>query len=325
MYLRSVLHFQGILLLFCAAFMLTALPWSFYYGESDWQAILLSAGITALTGAVMMRSTRITHELRAREGFAIVTFAWVLFSFFGSLPFMLSGAIPNFTNAFFETMSGFTTTGSTVIQDLTRYPAGILMWRAFTQWLGGLGILVLFVALLSSLGVGSKALFQHESSAKHGGGVKARIQDVAARLWQIYLGLSILCWAGLMLLGMNAYEAATHTMTALSTGGFSTRNESVGAFQSVGIELWLTLFMLLGGISFMLYAWLLRGRWDRWRSEEEAKVFLGILLVATVVIAGDLVWVGRKHAFLPALRESLFQVVSITTTTGFGSADFDQW
>ena len=126
MYLRSVLHFQGYLLLFCAAFMLTAVPWSFYYGESDWQALLLSSGITVLAGAILLRATRITHELRAREGFAIVTFAWLLFSLFGSLPFMLSGAIPNFTNAFFETMSGFTTTGASILSDIEAVPHGLL-------------------------------------------------------------------------------------------------------------------------------------------------------------------------------------------------------
>ncbi|MCP5526182.1 MAG: TrkH family potassium uptake protein [Verrucomicrobiales bacterium] len=328
---RLLSKLLGLLLLLLSLTMSLCLAFAWWDtehagGREDVRGLALSAGVTAVAGLVMMILGRGSgRDILRKEAVAIVGLGWLFCAAFGALPFMLAQPALGPVPAFFEAMSGFTTTGSTVIQDLTRYPAGILMWRAFTQWLGGLGILVLFVALLSSLGVGSKALFQHESSAKHGGGVKARIQDVAARLWQIYLGLSILCWAGLMLLGMNAYEAATHTMTTLSTGGFSTRNESVGAFQSVGIELWLTLFMLLGGISFMLYAWLLRGRWDRWRSEEEAKVFLGILLVATVVIAGDLVWVGRKHAFLPALRESLFQVVSITTTTGFGSADFDQW
>ncbi|RME94233.1 MAG: TrkH family potassium uptake protein, partial [Verrucomicrobia bacterium] len=265
------------------------------------------------------------REILRKEAVAVVGLGWLLSAALGALPFMLGepalGPIP----AFFEAMSGFTTTGSTVITDISRYPKAILLWRSLTQWLGGLGILVLFVALLSSLGVGSKALFQHESSAKHGGGVQARIQDVALRLWQIYVGLSVVCAGGLIVLGMSPYEAVCHTMTALSTGGFSTRNASVGAFQSVGIEVWLTLFMVLGGANFMLYAWLLRGRWDKWRQEEEAKVYLGILAIATAIIAMDLVLVGHRHSTGQALREASFQVVSIMTTTGFGTADFDRW
>lgn len=289
-------------------------------------ALSWSVGISAGVGILLLLLGRKSgREILRKEAVAIVGLGWLLCAALGALPYLLCepGLAP--IPAFFESMSGFTTTGSTVITDLTEYPEPILLWRALTQWLGGLGILVLFVALLSSLGVGSKALFQHESSAKHGGGVQARIQDVALRLWQIYLGLSVICWLGLLGLGMNAYEAATHAMTVISTGGFSTRNASVAAFDSLGIELWLTLFMVLGGISFMLYAWLLRGKWERWRREEEAKVYLGILVVAALVIAVDLVLVGQNHSFGPALRESAFQVVSLTTTTGFGTADFDQW
>jgi trk system potassium uptake protein TrkH len=223
-------------------------------------------------------------------------------------------------------MSGFTTTGATVIVDLHVYPRAILLWRALTQWLGGLGILVLFVALLGSLGVGSKALFHHESSARTGAGrVQERIQDLAMRLWQIYLGLSVICCLGLIVLGMSPFESVCHTMTAISTGGFSPRNESIAAYNSLRIELWITLFMLLGGVSFVLYARLLTGRRESWKVDEEAKVYLAIVVVVAAAIAVDLVLVDRRYSWASAARAAFFQVSSILTTTGFATTDFDQW
>ncbi len=321
----------GLLLLLLSGMMGLCLGYAWWDSDpttqgADVRALAIAAAATAGFGLVMsLLGVRSGRDILRKEAVAVVGLGWLACGAFGALPYVLSQPSLGPVEAFFESMSGFTTTGSTIITDTEAFPHGILMWRALTQWLGGLGILVLFVALLSSLGVGSKALFQHESSAKHGGGVKARIQDVAARLWQIYLGLSVVCCGGLVLLGMNGYEAVTHAMTAISTGGFSTRNESVAGFGSLAIEMWLNLFMVLGGVSFMLYAWLLRGRWDRWKGEEEAKVFLGILAVATLAIAVDLVVIGQRHAFGQAIRDSLFQVISITTTTGFGTADFDQW
>jgi trk system potassium uptake protein TrkH len=265
------------------------------------------------------------REILRKEAIAVVGSGWVICGLFGALPYLFCTPRLELVPALFESMSGFTTTGATVMADITLFPKAILLWRSLTQWLGGVGILVLFVALLSSVGAGSKALFQHESSAKTGGGVQARIQDVAAKLWQIYLGLSLLCMMGLMALGMDAFEAVCHAMTAISTGGFSTRNASVAAFESVGIELWLTVFMTLGGINFLLYAWLLQGRWDRWRREEETRVYLAIIVLATGALTLDLVLSGGIEHPWRALRESVFQVVSVLTTTGFTTADYDQW
>jgi trk system potassium uptake protein TrkH len=223
-------------------------------------------------------------------------------------------------------MSGFTTTGATVIAGLDGFPRAILLWRSLTQWLGGLGILVLFVALLSSLGVASKALFQHESSAKRGASaVQARMQDLAVRLWQIYVGLSIVCFLGLLWLGLDPFESVCHALTAISTGGFSLHDESIGAYDNAAVELWLVLFMVLGGMSFILYMRLLRREWARWKAEEEAKFYLGLMLVVTAVIAMDLVLVENKHTLSTAIRESLFHVVSIMTTTGYTTADYGGW
>lgn len=328
---RLLSKLLGLLLILLSGTMLVCLAYAWLDHErrpglDAVESFSLSVILTAGSGLVLRWLGRDSgREMLRKEAIALVGLGWVVCAAFGALPYVLCEPNLNPVQAFFESMSGFTTTGSTVIADLNLFPKSILLWRSLTQWLGGLGILVLFVALLSSLGVGSKALFHHESSAKTGGGLQARIQDVAATLWKIYVGLSVVCCAGLVLLGMSFYEAVCHTMTAISTGGFSPQNASIAAYRNLGIELWLTLFMILGGISFMLYAWLLRRRFDRLKSEEETKVYLWLLAVATVVIAVDLVAVGRDHQWGTAFRESLFQVVSVMTTTGYATADFDRW
>jgi len=304
------------------AYLLDARREGFDSIESFW----ISSLMTASTGVLLIFLGRAEKsELLRKEAIAVVGLSWLVCSAFGALPYIFSEARLTPTEAFFESVSGFTTTGASVFSDVESLPHSILIWRSLTQWLGGLGILVLFVALLTYLGVGSKALFRHESSAKTGEGVQARIRDVAARLWQIYLGLTVICCLGLMVLGMSFFDAINHSFAAISTGGFSTRNASIAAFDSLAIELWIVLFMLLGGISFMLYAWLLRGKWERWKKEEETKAFLFIVGASTVIIALDLWALGMEESFGRALRNSLFQVVTIITTTGFATADFDHW
>ncbi len=295
--------------------------------QTSIRAFTLSIAITAVAGSILLLLGRGSgREILRKEAIAVVGLGWLICATFGALPYIFGQPSLGPVQAFFESMSGFTTTGATVIPDLTHYPRAILLWRSLTQWLGGLGILVLFVALLASLGVGSKALFQHESSAKTGtGGVQARIQNLAMRLWQIYTALTILCTLGLIAMGMDPYESLCHAFTAISTGGFSPRNESIAAYNHLGIELWLTLFMILGGISFMLYAWLLQKKWTRWKAEEETKIYLYILLAASLTIALDLILVGQKHSIGQAIRAAVFQVVSVMTTTGFATENFDQW
>ena len=290
------------------------------------EAFLISTLITLTSGIILAFLGRGSGvELLRKEAIAVVGLGWILSAIYGALPFLLSEPHLGLADAFFESMSGFTTTGATVISDLETVPRGINLWRCFTQWLGGVGILVLFVAVLSYLGVGSKAIFRHESSAKEGGGLQARIHDVALILWKIYVGLSIVCTLGLKGLGMSWYDAVCHAMTAISTGGFSPHNASVAYFDNVWIELWLMLFMVIGGISFMLYAWLLRGRWDRWKKEEETRMFLALLVGVSFVIAAVLTLLGDEVSFLHALRVGAFQVISIVTTTGFATDDFDLW
>ena len=264
-------------------------------------------------------------EILRKEAIAIVGSSWLICALFGALPYMLCEPRMAFADAFFESMSGFTTTGASIIEDLEGFPQGILLWRCLTQWLGGMGILVLFVAVLSYLGVGSKALFRHESSAKEGGGLQSRIHDVALRLWQIYLFLSLVLFLGFIGLNMPVFDALCHTFTTISAGGFSPHAAGIGYYDNVWIELWCMLFMMLGGVSFMLYAWLLRGKWERWRKEEEMKYFLGIVLGCVVVLTAYLVLQGEGYAWAQTLRVVSFQVISLMTTTGFVTADYDLW
>lgn len=331
MNLRLLSKMLGMLLLLLALTMSACLLFSYldqerHPGMDAVEGFGVSMLISLLAGSIMvLLGWHSGTDLLRKEAIAVVGLGWLVCAVFGALPYILCTPRLGMVDAFFESMSGFTTTGATVIRDLDEVPRAVILWRALTQWLGGLGILVLFVALLSYLGVGSKALFRHESSAKEGGGLQARIHDVAVRLWQIYVMLSLTCCLGLMAMGMTLYDSICHTFTALSTGGFSPYNQSISYFDNIWIELWLVLFMILGGISFMLYAWILRGRRDRWKKEEETKYYLRILAVATVAIGFCIWWYGQEKSFGSALRVSLFQVVSIMTTTGYSTANFDTW
>lgn len=295
-------------------------------GLDSVEGLTLSVSVNIVFGLILLMLGRGSgKEILRKEAIAIVGLSWIVCAVFGALPYVFCEPRMGLADAFFESMSGFTTTGASVIQDLETYPKGILLWRCLTQWLGGMGILVLFVALLSYLGVGSKALFRHESSAKEGGGLQARIHDVALKLWQIYVVLSLVLFGGFKLLGMSVFDALCHTFATISTGGFSPHGLSIGHYNNPLIEAWTMLFMVLGGISFMLYAWLLRGKWDRWRKEEETKYFLGIVATVTLAITLHLVIFGENMTLFHALRVSSFQVISIITTTGFVTDDYDLW
>lgn len=265
------------------------------------------------------------REVLRKEAIAIVGSSWLICALFGSLPYMFSEPKMGFCDAFFESMSGFTTTGASIIDDLGVFPQGILLWRCLTQWLGGMGILVLFVAVLSYLGAGSKALFRHESSAKEGGGLQARIHNVAIRLWQIYLFFSLLLFLGFLAFGMPVFDAVCHTFTTISTGGFSPHNSGLGYYNNTFIEIWAMIFMVIGGVSFMLYAWLLRGRFDRWKKEEETKYFIGLLVLSILLLSFYNASVSGELSLKQSFRYTSFQVVSLMTSSGFVIDDYDQW
>jgi trk system potassium uptake protein len=294
-------------------------------------ALFTASGVTLLAGGILVLSGLGKIErIPRREGVMIVGLGWLLSALFGALPFVLCSPGLTWGGAFFESASGFTTTGSTVIGDLSLWPRGILLWRSVTQWLGGVGILVLFVAVLSYLGVGTKSLFRNESSFQAGEAATARIRDTALTLWKIYAGLTISCILGLRAMGMTWYNAVSHAMTAVSTGGFSPHNQSVGYYSTWGngalIEFWLSLFMLICSLNFLIFAVILSRKWQRLRSEDDAKWFFGLCLFVALGIAAGLTIDPRYSvSFWQALRESWFIVVSIASTTGFGTVDYALW
>lgn len=302
-------------------------------------SLFLSAGIVFLSGVLLMLcGIGKIDRVPRREGIAVVGLGWILCGLVGSLPYMLGEPRMEFADAFFESVSGFTTTGSTVMgtdhttgNDIESWPRGILMWRSVTQWLGGMGILVLFVALLSYLGMGSKSMFRNESSFQTGEAYTARIRDTALTLWKLYLCVTLICIAGLLALGLSPYNAISHAFTVVSTGGFSPHNQSIGHYASWGnswlIELWLSIFMIICSISFLVWVVLLRKRWQRLRAEEEGKLFILIFMVASVVIAWNLTEIGGGGPmnFLTALRHSWFNVLSVFSTTGYSTVDYAAW
>lgn len=313
--------------------------------HADFNALALSALIGSAFGALLFltgRSNKAKSELLGRrEALLLVGLSWLIGAALSALPYWFwasfhDGPAHNFdsiANCFFESMSGLTTTGATILESIGTVPRSLLLWRALTQWLGGLGIVVLFVAVLPMLGVGSRRVYRIESAGPAPEGVKPRIQDAARILWYIYAGLTVTELIALRLCGMSWFDATCHTFATLATGGFSTRDESMAAFPSPAIQSVVILFMLLAGINFGLYYQLLHRNWRSVRKDPELRVYLMILLVATVIVTGSL-YVGAsgqthdggaQPSFAKTLRDGLFQVVSIQTTTGFSTADFDQW
>jgi len=326
---RQLCRFLGLLLLLVAVSMVGCLAYAVYDQEPEFaadRALGFSALLTAAAGGLLRWFGRgSSREILRREAIVIVGLGWTLSTLFGALPYVLSTPSLDPAAAIFESASGFTTTGASAIADVEAWPRGLLLWRATTQWLGGMGILVLFVAVLSMAGGGSKSLFRRESSGKLGEGFAARMRDTAIRLWQIYLGLSAVCLVGLLVLGMPVFDAVCHTFAIVSTGGFSTKNASIGFYRSPAIEWWIIVFMLLGAISFMLYAWLLARRWSKWKQDEETRFYLVLLGVVIAAVTASLLYTAQAPDFATAVRNAAFQVVSISTTTGFVTSDYDRW
>ncbi len=323
---KIILQFIGILLIIEGLFMFTGIPFSLYYCERKCLSLLYSGLITSGTGAVLWLLTRkAERNIGKREGYIIVTVTWLVISLFGSLPYLISNAIPNFTNAFFETISGFTTTGASIQVDIESLPRGLLFWRSLTQWIGGMGIIVLSVAILPILGIGGMQLFVAEMP---GTGITPdklhpRITQTAKRLWLIYVFFTFVETMLLLLGGMDLFDSLCHSFTTMSTGGFSTQNSSVAGYSSY-IQYVIVLFMILAGTNFTLHYLGMHGRIKMvWKNEEFRYYILftfGFVFLITIFILlySD---VGAEKAF----RDSLFQVVSIVTTTGFVTSDYLIW
>ncbi len=326
MNLRPLLRFLGRLLAVLAAAEIFPVFCCLGYGEYRAAlAFLATAALTGGVGWILIRAGGQAGELYRREGILIVVGGWVLASLFGALPYLLTGTLDHPVDALFESASGFTTTGASVLTEIESAGRGILFWRSFTQWLGGMGIIVLFVALLPELGPGARFLYKLEVPGPTAETLHPRVHDTALNLWKIYLLLSASQIGLLLVAGLDLYDAMTHTFSTMSTGGFSPRNTSVGAFGSPAVEVIVIVFMVLAGANFSLYHGLRRHHGRKLLEDSEFRIYLALMLLASVAICVSLMAHGEHPPWPRAFLDSVFQVVSITTTTGFATADFDAW
>ncbi len=326
MHFRIITRFIALLTFFLGISMSLPLAASFIYHDGSTRALLLSLLITSLAGLLLFVFTKgkKDNHLRHREGVAIVSLGWIMAGLFGTLPYIFSGSIPVFTNAFFESVSGFTTTGATVVSDIEGLPKGILLWRSQTQWLGGMGIILLSIAILPFLGVGGMQLYKAEVPSPVVDKLKPRISETAKTLWKVYLLITAIEIFLLLAGGMPFFDSLCHAFCTMPTGGFSTRNASIAHFDSVYLDCVFILFMLLAGINFSLHYKLLRGDLNVFGRDPECRVFLFIVCVFIIIITLDIY--GTVYESLSkAFRYAAFQVSSIITTTGFVTADYEKW
>ncbi|MFW6213303.1 MAG: TrkH family potassium uptake protein [Spirochaetota bacterium] len=326
MNLRLVIKVVCALLLMIAAFMIAPIIVAVSYGEQEVipSFLIPMAGVLVGPGVYLLLTLRTKGALSTQSGFFLVTVSWLGAAALGAVPFVLSGHIPSYTDAFFETMSGFTTTGATILTDIEALPLSLLFWRSLTHWLGGMGIIVLTVAILPLLGVGGYQLMKAEAPGPSVDKLTPKITETAKILWLLYVGLTVLETVLLVAGGMSLYDALAHTFGTLATGGFSPKAASVGAYSSPFVHIVITVFMLAAGVNFILYYRLLVGQARVLRQNTELKAYLIIFAVATIIIA--VVLTGRSYeTFGESLRYAGFQAASILTTTGYATADFALW
>ena len=335
---KIIFHLMGLLIVVNGGFMLLSSIVSFYYKDGVGYQMLIAGIVTVVLGAVFMFSTK-KHkkDLQKRDGYVIVTFGWIFMSLTGTLPYLITETIPSFTDAFFETMSGYTTTGASILNDIESVPYGVLFWRSITHWIGGMGIIVLAIAILPLLGIGGMELFAAEAPGPSSDKLHPRITDTAKRLWFIYVAYTIAETVLLKLAGMSFFDAVNHSLSTLSTGGFSTKNASVAHWNDQPlIQYIIMLFMFLAGTNFVLSYFMFKRKFRKIFHDEEFRFYLiaivGLSLVASLVIyfQADITLSSVEHPMVlgryeSSLRHSLFQVLAIITTTGFVSADYTLW
>lgn len=317
--LGSLLFIEGGLLLIC-------LLLSLFYKENDWSSFAITIGLTVVLGVIFkFIGKNAEYRMGQKEGYFIVTISWIAFSFIGMLPYYIGNFIPSVTDAFFETMSGFTTTGASILNNIESLPHGILFWRSMTQWIGGLGIVFFTIAVIPTYRMNDIKLFAAEATGPTHDKVHPRIGVTAKWIWSIYLGLTLAEAAFLLFGGMNIFDSLCHSMTTTSTGGYSTRQGSIASYNSSYIEYVVTIFMFLSGINFtLLYTVSLKGKIRKFLQDTEFKWYLGTVLTFTAITAVTLYFttsMGSEESF----RKAVFQVVSLQTTTGFVSADYATW
>lgn len=326
MNMRSVISSVSRIVAVFGVLMLAPVAVSLFYAESDWAAFLISAAITAaagIAGAVLARP-QADERIGNREGMAVTTLGWTACALFGALPFLLAGSLGTPADAVFETMSGLTTTGATVLLDVEAQSHAILFWRSFLHWLGGMGIVVLSIALLPGLQIGGSQLFRAEVPGPLPDRLEPRIRETARRLWGIYILLTVGQTVLLRLFGMSVFDAVTHSFGTVATGGFSTANNSLEAWNSPAIHFTVTAFMFLAGMNFTLHYRALRGNFEPVMKDDELRAYAGIVLASVVLVSLDLV-AHCRYSLADTLRHSSFQVVSVITTTGFTTIDYNMW
>lgn len=323
MRLKIIFNILGKLLIFVGLAMLLPLAVALFYREVDGLSFLVSMGLTISVGKIMQKFSYSQQEIRHREGFAIVTLGWILISLFGAIPFMLSGVFDNFVNAFFESVSGFTTTGATVILSLESLSHSILFWRSLSHWLGGMGIIVMSIAILPEL-AGSMQLFKAEAPGPVNDRLRPRIKETAKTLWVIYILLTILQMILLFFNDMSFFDAVLHSFGTMSTGGFSSRTLSVKAYDSLIIEGIMVFFMFLAGTNFTLHYQALRGNIKALFNNKEFRFYLFLVTTAILLITVNLRLQVYK-GWLQSIRYAAFQTLSIISTAGFATVDYDIW
>ncbi|MCZ4693240.1 TrkH family potassium uptake protein [Ancylomarina euxinus] len=325
MNLKFVLNIIGRILLIIAAFMMTIVPWVIYFHENSILfAIEESIAIPLITGLVLILLTKgYSKEIGAKEAYILASSAWIIMGVAGSLPFWLSHTTNSFIDALFESISGFTTTGSSILTDIEAAPKAVLYWRSLTHWIGGMGIIVLTVAIFPSLRVASYRLFSSESSGIDSSKLMPKTSSMAKRLWGIYISLTAIMTVILMLGGVNFYESICHAFASIATGGFSTKNASAG-FYTPFVQYVMMFFMLISGINFALHYGFIKGRFKDLINNIELRTYLSIIFLVGTTISLMLYFkIGLP--FEQAFRDSFFQVISVITATGFASADYLEW
>ena len=331
----SVLGILGAFIFFLGFALLFPMIIALIYKEAVWHTFLYSASIAFVVGGGLYFLFKTDRELRIREGFLVVSLTWLFLSLVGALPFVISGILPSYTDAVFETMSGLTTTGATIMGGATSdgfqnpqiesLPKSFLFWRSLAHWLGGMGIIVLSLAILPLLGVGGMQLFQAESPGPTADKLTPRVQETAKLLWGIYVAFTaaefLLLWVHP---SMDWFESVNHAFATLATGGFSTKNNSIAAFDSVYVDVIITIFMFLAGINFAMHFRLLKGDTQSFFDNRETRFYALITGIAIVVLTLSL-WLFDEYSIGSALRYGAFQAVAIITTTGFGTDNYELW
>ena len=317
-----IINLLGRLLIVISLFMVISALWALLEGGSDFYPLLISALLTAGAGLVMRLVTPFRSEITLVESFALVTMAWFIAGAFGALPYYFYGLFDSYLNAYFESISGFTTTGSTLIENIEGTSRGLLLWRSFTQWLGGMGIIVLFVALLPRLGFRGMNLFRAEMPGVFTDRVVPRISEMAKKLWFIYLTFTLTLMLLLLTVGVSFYNALNHALTTMPTGGFSPLDDSIAGLQNPAAEIIIIVFMLFAGINFALYYQILRREYGDFYRNPELRFYLTLVVVAVILVTIN---ISAHYELGESLRLGTFQVVSILTTTGYATADFDVW